>query len=211
METRRGAREQPGQPPKLAAVVDHPTRQRRPRYKTLKATLGRPERDTLLVLRRKLAARIDSDDQPGHALAQLVRQFRDVDGQIRAIDVRALKRPRPMRPMMTATMTARSTCQRFNTEWGTGRPNLSSRSRFAVLTGRLIGPVGPGDLRLAATLDDNGGDDQASLRHPPNVAPSTYAYVLKQHTVSPTTVSPTTAGVTFAGVTFVSPTKVIRR
>ena len=139
METRRGAREQPGQPPKLAAVVDHPTRQRRPRYKTLKATLGRPERDTLLVLRRKLAARIDSDDQPGHALALLVRQFRDVDGQIRAIDVRALKRPRPMRPMMTATMTARSTCQRFNTEWGTGGPNLSSRSRFAVLTERLIG------------------------------------------------------------------------
>jgi hypothetical protein len=89
METRRGAREQPGQPPKLAAVVDHPTRQRRPRYKTLKATLGRPERDTLLVLRRTLAARIDSDDQPGHALALLVRQFRDVDGQIRAIDVRA--------------------------------------------------------------------------------------------------------------------------
>jgi hypothetical protein len=32
---------------------------------------------------------------------------------------------------------------------------------------------------LAATLDDNSGDDQASLRHPPNVAPSSYADVLR--------------------------------
>ena len=31
----------------------------------------------------------------------------------------------------------------------------------------------------ATALDDDGGDDQASLRHPPNVAPSTYAYVLR--------------------------------
>ena len=43
----------------------------------------------LVVLRRKLAAQIDSDDLPGHALAQLVRQFRDVDAQIRGIDARA--------------------------------------------------------------------------------------------------------------------------
>jgi hypothetical protein len=72
MATRRTARRQPEQPPTLAAVVDHPTRQRRPRYTTLKATLGRSERDTLVVLRRKLAAQIDSDDLPGHTLAQLV-------------------------------------------------------------------------------------------------------------------------------------------
>lgn len=41
------------------------------------------------MLRRNLAAQIDSDDLPGHTLAQLVRQFRDVDAQIRAIDARA--------------------------------------------------------------------------------------------------------------------------
>ena len=71
MGTRRTARnEQPG-PPKLAPVVDHPTRRRRPRYKTLKSTLGRSKRDTLMVLRRKLATQIDSE-VPGHALAQLV-------------------------------------------------------------------------------------------------------------------------------------------
>lgn len=86
MGTRRAARDQQQQPPKLAPVVDHPTR-RRPRFKTLKSTLGRSERDTLVVLRRKLATQIDSE-LPGHALAQLVRQFRDVDAQIRAIDAR---------------------------------------------------------------------------------------------------------------------------
>lgn len=82
------APDQPQQPPKLAPVVDHPTR-RRPRFKTLKSTLGCSERDTLVVLRRMLATQIDSADMPGHALAQLVRQFRDVDAQIRAIDARA--------------------------------------------------------------------------------------------------------------------------
>jgi hypothetical protein len=40
--------------------------------------------------------------------------------------------------------------------------------------------MGTGYLGLAATFDDHGGDDQATLRHPPNVAPSTYTYVLKQ-------------------------------
>lgn len=71
MGTRRTAREGRSGPPKLSPVVDHPTRARRPRYKTLKATLGRSERDTLVVLRRKLASQIDSDELPGHALAQL--------------------------------------------------------------------------------------------------------------------------------------------
>jgi hypothetical protein len=41
---------------KLAAVVDHPTR--RPQHcKTLKSTLGRSERDMLVVLRRKTGRR----------------------------------------------------------------------------------------------------------------------------------------------------------
>ena len=91
MGTRRTGRERAGQPPKppkLAAVIDHPTRTRRPRCKTLKSTLGRSERDMLVVLRRKLAAQIDSE-VPGHALAQLVRQFLDVAARIQAIDARA--------------------------------------------------------------------------------------------------------------------------
>ena len=34
------------------------------------------------------------------------------------------------------------------------------------------GPRRPGHIGFAAVLDDNGGDDQASLRHPSNVTPS---------------------------------------
>lgn len=81
--------ERPPKAPKLAPVIDHPTRARRPRYKTLKSTLGRSERDMLVVLRRKLAAQIDSDEIPGHALAQLVRQFLNVATRIQSIDARA--------------------------------------------------------------------------------------------------------------------------
>jgi hypothetical protein len=43
----------------------------------------------LVVLRRRLAAQIDADDLPGHALAQLVRQFLGVTARIQEIDARA--------------------------------------------------------------------------------------------------------------------------
>jgi hypothetical protein len=42
-----------------------------------------------VVLRRKLAEQLDADDIAAHAVGQLVRQFREVDERIRAIDAKA--------------------------------------------------------------------------------------------------------------------------
>jgi hypothetical protein len=96
MGTRRTARDatcDQGDQPKeasarLAQVVDHPTRRTR-HFRTLKSTLGRSERDMLVVLRRKLAAEIDAANVRAAAIAALIRQFRDVDAKIRAIDAAA--------------------------------------------------------------------------------------------------------------------------
>jgi hypothetical protein len=74
--------------PRLAPVVDHPTRRSR-HFRTLKSALGRSERDMLVVLRRKLAAEIDADNVRSAAMAALIRQFRDVDATIRAIEAAA--------------------------------------------------------------------------------------------------------------------------
>ena len=74
--------------PRLAAVVDHPTRRTR-HFRTLKSTLGHSERDMLVVLRRKLAAEIDAGNVRSAAMAALIRQFRDVDANIRAIEAAA--------------------------------------------------------------------------------------------------------------------------
>lgn len=75
--------------PALASVSTHPTARRPARKspRTLRAAIGPGggERDTLVVLRRKLAALIDGD-LPAYQLVGLVRQFRDVDAQIRVID-----------------------------------------------------------------------------------------------------------------------------
>lgn len=46
------------------------------------------EREVLVVLRAKLATRIDGD-VPAHALDKLLRQFMNVDSRIRAIDAAA--------------------------------------------------------------------------------------------------------------------------
>jgi hypothetical protein len=40
-------------------------------------------------------------------------------------------------------------------------------------------PIGARDLGLAAAFDDDGGDDQASLRHPLKRHPGTYSDVLR--------------------------------
>jgi hypothetical protein len=61
-------------------------------YKTLSSAVARSasERDVLVVLRKRLAARIDGNDAMSPAaMAALVKQFRDVDSRIRAIDVAA--------------------------------------------------------------------------------------------------------------------------
>ncbi len=92
MGTRRTARDKGEQvkapPRRLAAVVDHPRRRTR-HFRTLKSTLRHSERDMLAVLRRKLAAEIDAGNVRSAAMAALIRQFRDVDAKIRAIDAAA--------------------------------------------------------------------------------------------------------------------------
>ncbi|BBX63038.1 hypothetical protein MSAS_22120 [Mycobacterium saskatchewanense] len=74
-------------PEKLASVVKHPSSARTRAPRTLRAAIGPggSERDTLVVLRRKLAALIDSDP-PAYQAVALMRQFREVDAQIRALD-----------------------------------------------------------------------------------------------------------------------------
>jgi hypothetical protein len=52
----------------------------------LSSVVGKSERDMLVVLRRKLAAQIDKDVAPS-ALAALVRQYREVDREIRGMDL----------------------------------------------------------------------------------------------------------------------------
>jgi hypothetical protein len=79
-------------PSQLATVTNIPA-PRRParRYKTLSSAVARSadERDVLLLLRKRLAAPLDGDDLQPAAMAALVRQFRDVDAQIRALDAAA--------------------------------------------------------------------------------------------------------------------------
>jgi hypothetical protein len=80
-------------PSQLATVTKLPSSRRRGRpYKTLTSAVARStnERDVLELLRRKLASRIDGgDDVPAAAFAALIKQLRDVDAQIRALDLAA--------------------------------------------------------------------------------------------------------------------------
>ncbi|BCP15677.1 hypothetical protein [Mycobacterium paraintracellulare] len=77
--------------PKLASVAKlpsagKPARKAAPR--SLRSAVARgSERDVLVVLRRKLAEQLDAE-LPSHAVPGVIRQFRDVDAQIRAIDER---------------------------------------------------------------------------------------------------------------------------
>jgi hypothetical protein len=75
-------------PSRLAAVTKIPARKRGRPKTQLTSAVDDGERDMLVVLRRKLALRIDECDIPT-ALAALVRQFRDVDARIRALDLAA--------------------------------------------------------------------------------------------------------------------------
>jgi hypothetical protein len=80
-------------PPGLASVSKLPGRRRPgPPYKTLSSAVARsaPERDVFVLLRKRLAARIDAGDAMSPAaMAALIRQFRDVDAKIRGIDAAA--------------------------------------------------------------------------------------------------------------------------
>ena len=54
---------------------------------TIKEAAGMTERDLLVAMRTKVAAEIDAG-VPAHALAPLMRQLRDFDKEIRALDAR---------------------------------------------------------------------------------------------------------------------------
>jgi hypothetical protein len=56
--------------------------------KTLKDAVDVSERALLVTIRAKIAAEIDGGVPP-HTLAPLTRQLRDIDKEIRALDLRA--------------------------------------------------------------------------------------------------------------------------
>lgn len=68
-------------------VVPKDAKPRRAKPKTVKAALDGSERDVLVAMRAKAASELDGG-VPAHALAPLMRQLRDLDREIRAIDVR---------------------------------------------------------------------------------------------------------------------------
>lgn len=72
-------------PRKLSVVTDEKAERRRPA--TIKAAVELAERDLLVAMRTKVASEIDAG-VPAHALAPLMRQLRDLDREIRAIDAR---------------------------------------------------------------------------------------------------------------------------
>ena len=74
-------------PRKLSVVADGATAPPAPRPKTIKAAAEMSERSLLVAMRSKVAAEIDGG-VPAHALAPLMRQLRDFDKEIRAIDAR---------------------------------------------------------------------------------------------------------------------------
>lgn len=67
-----------------------PTPARKPgRPKSLKNAANSSEREMLVILRDKLAGRLDDPDTPPHAVGRLVADFLKVDRNIRDIDRRA--------------------------------------------------------------------------------------------------------------------------
>lgn len=66
-----------------------PPKPKRQPPRTIKAAVAedRTERDLLVAMRSKVAAEIDAG-VPAHALAPLMRQLREFDKEIRALDAR---------------------------------------------------------------------------------------------------------------------------
>jgi hypothetical protein len=76
-------------PSHLATVTNIPAPRRPGRpYKTLSSAVTRSasERDVLVLLRKRVAAQLDGDDLQPAAFGALVRQFRQIDRQLRGID-----------------------------------------------------------------------------------------------------------------------------
>ncbi len=75
---------------KLASVTEHPAAKKPPAApRSLRAAVTGSERDVLVALRSKLAARIDAGDVATHAFGELVREFRKCDEKVRSIDAAA--------------------------------------------------------------------------------------------------------------------------
>ena len=74
--------EPPAAPPKSPPA-------KRGRPKSLKNAADSSEREMLVLLRNKLAAQIEHEDTPPHAIGRLIADFRKIDRDIREIDRRA--------------------------------------------------------------------------------------------------------------------------
>jgi hypothetical protein len=72
---------------KLQPVTKLPARRNVPPSRLTSVVGKSSERDMLAVLRRKLAAQLDKADVPPTALAALVRQFREIDREVRGMDL----------------------------------------------------------------------------------------------------------------------------
>jgi hypothetical protein len=72
---------------KLTVVTDEtpPAKPKPPA--NIKEAVERSERELLVAMRRKVASEIDAG-VPAHALAPLLRQMRELDKEIRALDAR---------------------------------------------------------------------------------------------------------------------------
>jgi hypothetical protein len=64
-----------------------PNRGGRPK-KLATAVSSDDEREFLVVLRRQIAAKLDEGISAVHAMSSLIKQLRDIDHEIRAIDAR---------------------------------------------------------------------------------------------------------------------------
>lgn len=58
------------------------------RPKSLQNAANSSEREMLLALRNKLAKQIDAESTPAHAVGRLIREFRQIDKDIRELDRR---------------------------------------------------------------------------------------------------------------------------
>lgn len=82
------ARKASGRSFRVVTDADKPPVQKpKPKPRTIKAAAESSERDLLVTMRTKIAAEIDGGVPP-HTLAPLMRQLREVDKEIRALDAR---------------------------------------------------------------------------------------------------------------------------
>lgn len=76
-------------PRKLTVVTDETAPAKVEKPKTIKAAAEVGERELLVSLRDLAASELDNGQVPAHAIGGLMRQLRDLDRDIRALDLRA--------------------------------------------------------------------------------------------------------------------------